>query len=196
MKLLPQLLQQLPVHLVVQVAQHRVRAGAAAHLVALHGEVRVPDAAAQKRHVGHRRLHKTVVGAPEHLAVRRLPHAPGRVLLGVDQRPAGYPLHQQQRLAQQHGGDDVVPVGADVALPKGDETVDEVLHLRHALHLVRPQLEPEGPHPLQGPVQAEAVDDPDPGPAAADHIVPADHVAAAAHPQGLVAPVHVLPVVV
>ena len=47
-----------------------------AHLQPLHGEVGVPDAAAEQGHVGHHRLHEAVVRAPEDLAVRGLVHLP------------------------------------------------------------------------------------------------------------------------
>ena len=177
-----QLVQQGVVHPVIQVAQRHVAVGPLADLQPLHGQVGIPDAAAQHGHVGHHRLNESVMRAPEDLAVRRLSHAAAGILLGVDQRRAGQPLHHQQAFAHQHGGDDVIPVIADVHLHKGHIAVRELLHLRQALHRLRLERQPEGPHPLQDGVPAEAVDDPEPGPPAAHIQVPTYHVAAAACP--------------
>ncbi len=188
LELLPQLRQQRLVHPVVQVAQHHVVVAPPAHLHALHGEMGVPDAAAQQGHVGHHRLDEAVVGAPQHLAVRRLSHAAAGVLLGVDQRRAGEALHQQQALAHQHGGDDVIPVKADVHLHKGDESVCKLLHLRQIPHSLRRKRQPEGSHPLQNGVAAEAVDHPEAGPPSGHIQVPVHDVAAAAGPQHFVEP--------
>jgi len=154
--------------------------------VALHSQVGVPDAAAQQGHVGDDGLHETVVAAAKHLAVRRLVHPPAGVALGVHEGHPGQALHGQQGFAQKHGGHGVGHVKGDVGFGKGDKPVQKVLHLGEAQHIFRPQGQPEGPHPLNDAVTAEAVHHPEPGPAAADEVVPAHHVAAAAHPQKLV----------
>ena len=50
----------------------------------LHGEVHVPDPAADQSCVKDQGLHKAVPGAPEHLVFFRLLHAAGRVGAAVD----------------------------------------------------------------------------------------------------------------
>ena len=160
--------------------------GAPAHLQPLHGEVGVPDAAAEQGHVGHHRLHEAVVRAPEDLAVRGLVHPPAGVALGVNLGSAPEPLHQKQGFSHEDGGDKLLRVKAHVHLREGNQPVGEVLHVRKALQGVFRPGEPKGPHAFQGFIQTVAVHHPDPGPAAADDVIPAHHVHAAAYPQGLV----------
>ena len=184
--LLPHLLQQLLVHPVVQIAQHDVGLGPAAHLVALHGQMGVPDAAADEGGVVEQRLHKAVVGAPEDLAVCRLLYAPGGVLLGVDEGRLRDVLHQKQRLAHEHAGDDVLWVTAGVHLGEGDKAVNKGLHVRDVLNLLGLQGQPKGVHPLQNGVVSVAVQHPYPGLAPADAQVPGDEVIVPSHAQHLV----------
>ena len=160
--------------------------GAPAHLQTLHGEMGVPDAAAEQGHIGHHRLHKAVVGAPEDLAVRGLVHTPAGVVLRVDLSAAPEALHQEQSLAHKDGSDQLIRVEAHIHLREGDKAVGEVLHVRQPLQGVFRTGEPEGPHALQRFVQTVAVHHPDPGPAAANDIIPAHHVHTAPHTQGLV----------
>ncbi|CAN4033132.1 DUF3849 domain-containing protein, partial [Dysosmobacter welbionis] len=56
LELVAQLVQQGVVHPVIQVAQRHVAVGPLADLQPLHGQVGIPDAAAQHGHVGHHRL--------------------------------------------------------------------------------------------------------------------------------------------
>ena len=155
--------------------------GAGTNLVPLHSEVRVPDAAAQQRHIGHHCLYKAVVAAPEHLAVRRLVYAPAGVALGVHQRHPRQSLHRQQGFSQKYGGHGVGYVKGDIGFRKSDIPVQKVLHFGEAHYVFRLQCQPEGPHPLKDAVAAKAVHHPQPGPPSADQVIPAHHVAAAAH---------------
>ena len=132
------------------------------------------------------RLHKAVVGATEDLAVRRLLHAPGGVLLGVDEGRLRDVLHQKQRFAHEHAGDDVLRVAAGVHLGEGDKAVNEGLHVRDVLDLLGLQGQPEGVHPLQHRVVSVAVQHPDPGLAPADAQVPGDEVVVPSHAQHLI----------
>ena len=155
--------------------------GAGTNLVPLHSEVRVPDAAAQQRHIGHHRLHEAVVAAPEHLAVRRLVYAPAGVALGVHQRHPRQSLHRQQGFSQKYGGHGIGYVKGDIGFRKGDIPVQKVLHFGKPHHVFRLQRQPEGPHPFKDAVAAKAIHHPQPCPPPADEVIPAHHVAAAAH---------------
>ena len=170
--------------------------GAGTQFMPLHGEMGVPDAAAQQRHVGDDGFHKAVVAAPEHLAVRRLIHAPAGIALGVHQRRPGKSFHHQQGLPQKHGGHGVGHVKGDVGFRKGDAAVQKLLHSGHPLHRFRLQRQPEGPHPLDDAVAAEAVHHPEPGLPPADQVAAAHHVAAAPHAQKIVQHPDVLCIVV
>ncbi|MPM77140.1 hypothetical protein SDC9_124140 [bioreactor metagenome] len=147
-QLFPNLLQHLSVHPVLHVAQHHVRPAPTPNLVALHGQLRVSDTAAQQRHVWHHGFHKSVVGASQYLSVRRLIHAPGGIALRVHHRPAGKPLHQEQSFPQQDGGADVLQILRHIRLGKRDEPVGKFLHLRERPHLLRAQRQPKGSHSL------------------------------------------------
>ena len=159
--------------------------------MSLHGQMRVPDSAAQQGHIGDHGLDEAIVRSPQHLAVRRLLDAPARILLGIDQRRALDALHQQQRLSQQHVGSDLLRICSHIGFQKCDEPVHKRLHPVDPRHSLRGNAQPEGTDPLQDSVAAKAIDHPDPGPAAADHQVPVHQIAAAAYAQHFIEPAHV-----
>ena len=95
--------------------------------------MRVADAAAQQRGVDHQRLDEAVVGTAQDFARRRLLHAAGGELLGVDEGALGEALGEEQRLAEEHAGHRLFEVVFHVHLGEGDIMVDELLH-RLRLH--------------------------------------------------------------
>ncbi len=163
--------------------------------MALHGEMRVPNPAAQQRHVGNHRFHKPIVGTPQDLSVRRFLHPSAGVIFSVHQRRAGETLHYQQCFSQQDRGDDILRIKADICLGKGDKPVGKLLHFREALYIALRQRQPKGSHSLQDLVFAVAVDHPDSGPLSADNVVSADQITAAAHAEDLIETAYIFPVI-
>ena len=151
----------------------------------LQGELRVPDAPAEQGRILHHGLRKAVVAAPEHLAVGRLLHAPAGEFFGVDHGAVGEPVQQQDGLADEGAGEDLVHIVLAVHLAEGDAAVNKGLHVRYVplRRQGRSPAQQEGGDALNHAVVSVAVNHVEPALPRPDVQVAADDVIVAPHAQ-------------
>ena len=82
--LLLNIVQKVPIHPVLHIADCDIRPGCLSGLRDLHHQMRVTDTAPDQRRIENDRFHKSVAGSPERLILLRFPYAPGGICPAVN----------------------------------------------------------------------------------------------------------------
>ena len=119
--------QQVLVHAALHVADGDVRVGALAGLHDLHGEIYIPDPAADQSGVEDQGLHEAIPGSTEDLVLLRLRDPAGRVSTAVDEDRSVIPVDQETGEAGEELCKDIFIIGLHGGLAVMDVLLCEIM---------------------------------------------------------------------